>query len=285
MFMKKNMQDLKRRLVVSLGLVIITSFLVINSQNFWVGFGLTAATATLAAVGIWEYFQLAKAKGLRPKTSLVIFLAIAFIFIYTYLDPLYAYLLIVFGFYALLIQRFKKIQGALADIASEFFGLCYLVIPLSMMLAIVLSMSNAAIDGRLWFLYLLVVTKITDVAGYFIGRLFGSQPLAQRLSPKKTIEGSVAGFIASVATSCAFGPFIHRVLPEFTFDLPLVDALILGVLIASASLLGDLAESLLKRDAIVKDSNRLPGVGGILDLLDSLLFSTPIVYFYLKIAG
>jgi len=283
--MKKNMQDLKRRLIVSLGLVFITSFLVIYSQNFWVGLAITSATAALAGIGIWEYFQLAKAKKLKPKTSLVIFLAIAYIFIYTYLDPLYAYLLAVFGFYALLIQRFKKIQGALADIATEFFGLIYLVVPLSMMLAIILSSASTLIDGRIWFLYLVIVTKMTDVAGYFIGRLFGSQPLAQSLSPKKTIEGSVAGFIASVATSCSFSAIIHHLMPNSVFNLPVSHALALGILIASASLLGDLAESLLKRDATVKDSNKLPGVGGILDLLDSLLFSTPIVYFYIKIVG
>jgi phosphatidate cytidylyltransferase len=191
----------------------------------------------------------------------------------------------VIGFYALLIQRFKKIKGALADIASEFFGLCYLVIPLSMMLGIILSMPIQDVDGRLWFLYLILVTKVTDVAGYFIGRLFGSQPLAQSLSPKKTIEGSVAGFVASVGLSCGFSSIIKYFFPGYAFHLPLMHALVLGVLIASASLLGDLAESLLKRDATVKDSNKLPGVGGILDLLDSLLFSTPIVYFYLKIVG
>jgi phosphatidate cytidylyltransferase len=283
--MKKSMQDLKRRLVVSLSLVIMTSFLVVKSHNFWVGLGLVAATAALAAVGIWEYFQLAKAKGLKPKPTLVISLAVAFIFIYTYLDPLYAYLLFVLGFYALLIQRFKTIKGALADIASEFFGLCYLVIPLSMMIGIVLCMPEIKIDGRLWFLYLVVVTKITDVAGYFVGRLFGSQPLAHSLSPKKTIEGSVAGFIASVGASCGFSSAVKALWPDQAFYLPLNHALILGVLIASASLLGDLAESLLKRDAIVKDSNKLPGVGGVLDLLDSLLFAAPIVYFYLKIVG
>jgi phosphatidate cytidylyltransferase len=283
--MKKNMQDLKRRLVVSLALVIVTGFLVIKSQDFWVGLGLTTAVSALAGIGIWEYFQLAKAKGLKPKSSLVICLAIAFIFIYNYLDPIYAYLLFVIGFYALLIQRFKKIKGALADIASEFFGLCYLVIPLSMMLSIILSHTSSNVDGRLWFLYLVIVSKMTDVAGYFIGRLFGSQPLAQTLSPKKTIEGSIAGFIASVGTSCGFSSIIAKFFPQFSFNLPIAHALILGCLIAVASLLGDLAESLLKRDATVKDSNKLPGVGGILDLLDSLLFSTPIVYFYLRIVG
>lgn len=283
--MKKNMQDLKRRLFVSLGLVLVTSILVFNCHNFWTGLCLTTATAILAAVGIWEYFQLAKAKGLKPKIPLVMFMCVAFIFIYTYLDPLYAYLLFVFGFYSLLIQRFKKINGALADIASEFFGLCYLAIPLSMMLWIVMASNSAHRDGRIWFLYLVLVTKITDVAGYFVGRLFGAHSLARSLSPKKTIEGSVAGFMASVILSCSFSYIIHYFLPHVSFHLPLSHALVLGILIACASLLGDLAESLLKRDAIVKDSNKLPGIGGVLDLLDSLLFSIPIVYFYLQIVS
>lgn len=283
--MKKNMQDLKRRLLVSLFIILIAGFLVAYSQNFWVELALTAATAALSATGIWEYFQLAKAKKLKPKVSMVMIVSIAFIFIYNYLAPTYAFLLIVFAFYSLLIQRFKKIQGALADIASEFFGLCYLTIPLAMMLSILFNKISTSSDGRIWFLYLVIVTKMTDVAGYFIGRLFGSQPLASSLSPKKTIEGSIAGFVASVSTSLGFSLFFSLNSKTNLLNLPLSHALVLGVLIASASLLGDLAESLLKRDATVKDSNKLPGVGGILDLLDSLLFSIPIVYFYLKIVG
>jgi phosphatidate cytidylyltransferase len=92
----------------------------------------------------------------------------------------------------------------------------------------------------------------------------------------------VAGFIAAVLMSVFLSVLGSALSPNY-FHLPLTEALLLGACIGALSQVGDLAESLLKRDAVVKDSNRLPGVGGVLDMVDSLLLTAPIVYFYLKI--
>jgi phosphatidate cytidylyltransferase len=118
---------------------------------------------------------------------------------------------------------------------------------------------------------------ICDSAAYFIGRKFGKHKLLERVSPKKSIEGAVAGFIASAV----FFPLAsYFFIPEFST----VYAIILGVIVGIFGQIGDLVESKLKRDADVKDSSDLiPGHGGILDRFDSIIFVSPIVFIFLVI--
>ena len=135
-------------------------------------------------------------------------------------------------------------------------------------------------DGRLWIAYLISVTKMTDIGGYFFGNLWGKEKLAPCLSPQKTWIGAIFGFISAIIASLVF--FAVSVFVP-SFDLTLKASIFLGMLVGIASQLGDLAESLLKRDAKAKDSNSIPGIGGVLDLIDSLLFTTPVVYLFLKL--
>lgn len=114
-----------------------------------------------------------------------------------------------------------------------------------------------------------------DTAAYGVGRAFGRRKLAPALSPKKSVEGAIGGLAASLAAA-----FLARL--WFAPYLTLLDALLLGVLVGVFAQIGDLVESLLKRDAATKDSSELiPGHGGALDRFDSLLFAAPIVYYYL----
>ena len=114
----------------------------------------------------------------------------------------------------------------------------------------------------------------SDAGGYFVGTFFGKHKLCPAISPKKTVEGAVGGTIAGMLAAMVIG---------FIIDLHWYQALIAGLLITAFAQIGDLAESLIKRDAGVKDSgNALPGHGGFLDRADSYLFSTPIAYFYFK---
>ncbi|MBU6148593.1 MAG: CDP-archaeol synthase, partial [Verrucomicrobia bacterium] len=121
--------------------------------------------------------------------------------------------------------------------------------------------------------YLVAVTKMADVGGYFMGRLFGRIKLAPNISPSKTIVGAVFGLISSMLMSLLLSCYIN---------IQFFEAMILGLILGVAAELGDLAESVLKRDAQVKDSNQIPGLGGILDLIDSLLFTTPILFAYFR---
>jgi phosphatidate cytidylyltransferase len=133
--------------------------------------------------------------------------------------------------------------------------------------------------GRMMVLYLVAVVKISDVGAYFTGRFLGRHKLYPRLSPKKTWEGLAGGVASSLLMSLLFYHFAGGRLGVLT--LGCYDALILGLLLPVVGVLGDLFESLLKRSSGVKDSGSLiPGMGGVLDVLDSLLFGAPVLYAY-----
>ena len=130
-------------------------------------------------------------------------------------------------------------------------------------------------DGALLVFFVLLVTWAGDAAAYYVGKTWGSRPLAPRLSPNKTVEGFFGGMI--VAPLIAWLGHVWF-LPAVTA----VDCLILGVLFTVLGLLGDLSESALKRQAGVKDSGSLiPGHGGMLDRVDSLLLNAPVFYYYM----
>ncbi|MBN1556754.1 MAG: CDP-archaeol synthase [Lentisphaerae bacterium] len=133
--------------------------------------------------------------------------------------------------------------------------------------------------GRLLVLYLVLVVKSSDMGAYFTGKLVGRHKLFPRLSPGKTWEGVAGGIAAALAVSLAFCWTVGGDMGRMT--LTTGHAVVLGVLLAVAGLIGDLCESLLKRAAGTKDSSSaIPGLGGILDVLDSLLFGAPALYVY-----
>jgi phosphatidate cytidylyltransferase len=130
-------------------------------------------------------------------------------------------------------------------------------------------------NGRDWLLFMVLTVWITDTGAYFVGRTIGRHKLAPAISPGKTVEGgigsAVAGFAAVFILDAPIG-----------LDLDVAHRVVLGLLLPPVILVGDLAESALKRSLDVKDSGFLvPGHGGVLDRLDSLLFAAPVVYWYL----
>jgi len=128
--------------------------------------------------------------------------------------------------------------------------------------------------GRFLILFTLVAVYFGDTTAFYIGRAYGKRKLAPRISPGKTVEGGLGAVAGSVA-----GAVLSKLL--FFPQLPLLHALILGAAVGGIGQLGDLWESLLKRSAQVKDSGSLiPGHGGLLDRIDSVLFAAPLVYYY-----
>lgn len=287
--MGKKWPDLYKRLIVSSITVAVVGWLMVYSDHFAVKTLLVLFVAALAGIGVWEYAQFTKAKRLKPVVKAMVIVAVCEVFAFFSAHKLIVFsqlpaIVLVVGALIFFLLHFKDVNNSVQHVAVEFFGVCYVAVPLSFMLAILYPVSSTGMawDGRWWLVYLIVVTKITDVAAYFIGRLFGKRKLAPLLSPKKTVEGAIAGLLFAVIFS-ALMSFIGERIGSPLFHLPMIPALILGFCIGVVGEVGDLAESLFKRDASIKDSNDLPGLGGILDMVDSLLFTAPVVYFYLKL--
>lgn len=238
-------------------------------------------TAAIIGMALWEYYQLTIAKGFRPLVKIGITFSVLYaicIYLETQWDFAAPLPTIVLGAALLIgfLHDFRKNKESIGNLATTVFGIVYLAVPLSCLITIVYSYPQ---KGRLWLLYLLLVTKITDTGAYFVGKLFGRSPLAPEISPKKTWEGAAGGFITAVVTSYLFSHLLH----PFKLHLPLMESLLLGGFISIFAMLGDLSESLLKRDAGIKDSNNIPGLGGALDVVDSLIFTTPLMCLYLKL--
>lgn len=135
--------------------------------------------------------------------------------------------------------------------------------------------------GGYLLMYAIAVIKCTDIGAYFTGRLIGRHKMIPRISPAKTWEGFVGGIALAVIASLVFTRYLATRMPGVPMHTH--DAVILGVLLALAGVVGDLFESLLKRASGIKDSGSvLPGMGGFLDVLDSLLFGIPILYIYMQ---
>lgn len=160
--------------------------------------------------------------------------------------------------------------GVLADVAGSAFPILYLGLPFGTLVAL---REHA---GREAVLLLLVTVIVSDSAQDYAGRLFGRHPLAPRISPKKTVEGAVGGFLLAPAVLALAG----RVwLP----DAPTPLLVLVGLALVALGIGGDLFESLLKRSADIKDSSTLiPGHGGVLDRVDALLFAAPVFYVLLR---
>lgn len=162
------------------------------------------------------------------------------------------------------------IEHRFKDATVVLFGVLYIGLTLSSLV------STRALPAGEWLvLFVALVTWAGDTGAYYAGSLWGRHLLAPRVSPKKTLEGLLGGMALAVAVSLLARAWF---LPQFTA----MDALFLGVLLTVAGLFGDLCESAMKRSVGVKDSGGiLPGHGGMLDRLDSLLFTAPAFYYYI----
>jgi phosphatidate cytidylyltransferase len=177
--------------------------------------------------------------------------------------------LIVVG--ATAVARGNPGPSALADAAATMFAPIYIGLPLGALVWTGVGMEG----GRLSVLLLLAVIVVSDSAQYYTGRAFGKRPLAPTISPKKTVEGAIGGMV--------FGTLAMAIGGHYVFASPIWILALLGAAISLLGIIGDLFESLLKRSAGVKDSsNLIPGHGGVLDRIDSWLFTAPVYYMFVR---
>lgn len=259
------------------GLVIgFAAFFAILFGSFW----LTALVMLIVVLGAKEYTEILKNKGFLPSFKIILLSAALFgLLAYLKHFELTLFVVIFTAIIALLSVLFKGKQPYIANVATTIFGAIYCGwFPMHFMLIRTLGINPSGSvypypQGAGYCLLLLFGVLVTDTFCYFVGCKFGKHKLAPVISPNKTIEGAIGG-----AVMCLF--FV--LLIGIPLGLPWYHALILGILIAIFAQLGDLAESMIKRDAGVKDSSSiLPGHGGFLDRTDSYILTIPIVYYYL----
>jgi phosphatidate cytidylyltransferase len=165
-----------------------------------------------------------------------------------------------------------ELSQSLVDVSVLLFGTLYIGFTLGHLLLI-----RALPDGIFLVFFVILVTWAGDTGAYYAGVSMGRTPLALRISPNKTVEGLLGGCLLAVVLALIARAWF---IPSFT----IIDALVLGVMLTVAGLIGDLSESMFKRGAGVKDSGGLiPGHGGMLDRLDSLLLTAPTYYYYVTL--
>ncbi|MCK4241924.1 MAG: CDP-archaeol synthase [Dehalococcoidia bacterium] len=231
--------------------------------------------ALVAALGALEFFGIL---GLSYRHPLTVFglLCVLLLIVSAYYkepetfeDPYTAPIMAGAVVFSLIWLLSRRAGNALVNWVWTLAGIIYIGWMLSHFIPL-----RALDDGREWVLFLLFATFATDTAAFFCGRAWGKRSLAPVISPGKTWEGALGGLLAAIAASLILATILNLPIPYWQVT-------ILGILIGIFAQLGDLSESLLKRSAGVKESGTLiPGHGGLLDRLDSVVFTVVVVYYY-----
>lgn len=227
-----------------------------------------------------EFIRILNFKGFYPSYTVILFADIVFLtltFFHRFdMVPSMLTLVIMASFLSVL---FKGRQPYIVNVATTILGALYCAwLPCHILLIRQIGLTRVGAfqfspSEGLWLLiFVFVAVALTDIGAYYFGVNFGKRKLAEVISPKKTVEGAVGGGLCAILVSC---------LGVFYADLSLFQAIIGGLIITASAQLGDLSESLIKRDAGVKDSsNILPGHGGMLDRFDGYIFAIPVAYYY-----
>ena len=177
------------------------------------------------------------------------------------------------------VLRYHEPGKALVNVALAVFAICYVGLLASFLVLLRTVNSTEPLWGMIALLSTVSIVKMSDTGAYTFGRLFGKHKLAPRLSPGKTIEGLIGGLVTAVVTALIWPLVLIPMMLSPAAAPNWIGWFLCGLMIAIAGVVGDLAESLLKRDMRCKDSGRwIPGLGGFLDILDSLLFAAPVAF-------
>lgn len=234
--------------------------------------GLVMAAAVL---GQYEFYRMAQARGIRPNVLLGSALGVLVVLdAYHPLFPASGAFLLAACLLAIMVIRLfsrRPTEGAIEDVSATFMGIVYVALLFGFQVSL-----RTGTDGRQWLVFLYFIIWASDIGAYATGVSFGKHRLYEKISPKKSIEGLIGALIASAGMA---------LLCQWWFMPPIGTGAAVGIALAlaAAGTVGDLVESLFKRAAGVKDSGTIiPGHGGILDRMDSMLFAAPLLYYYLR---
>jgi phosphatidate cytidylyltransferase len=253
-----------------------------------------ALITIVGLIALWEFYGMLDHKGL-PNFKLTAMICGAVMLIgsfyyFSHYGPArsYDFEVAVLLFFLLTVftrQMFDSLRddAPLQTMAYTLFGLLYVLWLFNFILKIVYVLPRSPtgiVTGQFYCLYLIAITKFSDMGAYLTGSVIGRHQLIPHISPKKTWEGFFGALAFSLFASLA----LFGLMPGHLSVLNWTHAVVLGLLLGFAAVVGDLAESIIKRSTGVKDSgNMLPGIGGALDLIDSLLFTAPLLFFYLRL--
>ncbi len=275
------MSVLKTRIIFGTAMLLVFCGIIFLDHLFDSDIGLGLLGLLAGGVCLLEFYNIVEKKGFAPfKVSgivggLIVFLGLWLSSYVEGLKPLYKCILFPIVFWLFCLQALKRgIDDTVKNISVTLFGIIYICFFLSFIMLI-----RHMQGGLSLIIIILLITKGGDIGGYLFGRKFGKHKFSS-ISPKKTVEGASFALFSSlmIAIGLNFLPGM-RLLP-FYLIVPF------GLIVGASGIIGDLIESVIKRDMAVKDSSSaIPAFGGLLDVLDSLLISIPVAYYFLIIIG
>ena len=289
---KRGLSDLQSRLLTASILVPWVLFVIAKGRLWVLG---TVVVVTLLALR--EFYGLIEEKGAHPIMGFGLAGGAALPVVAYLGNEYHATVLMTVTLLVVMIAQLGRAQisEALASISGTFFGIFYVGWLLSH--AVVLrefhrviamrygadeaaSIAIAPESGAFLLTYTLAVVVWSDAGAYFAGRAYGERKLAPRISPGKTVEGAIGGVIGGTIAGLVFKAIFDIWWPSLSALVGWGLAILFGVILSAVAIVGDLVESLLKRDAQVKDAGALlPGMGGILDRIDAALLAIPVMYY------
>lgn len=263
---------------IAASVVFIPCFIIITNVG---GYHFLALIDAVIFVGMWEFYRMLEAKGIRPYKIIGIICGVALSSYIFFQNGMYSNLFLTLAIVTLMCLELtrKETKMALYHIASTILGVIYVAFLGSHFILLREFPLTVNLDysyGASFVFLAFIVTWAGDTGAYVVGSAIGRHPLIPRISEKKTREGALGGLLFSI-----LGAIVA--MKTFASYLSVWHALTLGALAGIVGLLGDLFESMIKRDVAIKDSAAtIPGHGGVLDRFDSLLFTTPLIYYFIK---
>jgi phosphatidate cytidylyltransferase len=271
---------MKRILTAIVALPILLYTVWSQSPYFFV-----ALTTIAIVLALGEFYSLAAKAGCKPQPLAGYAAALVVIASFVFEEPaltVAAVAALSIASLAAAVFRPDDMKTSLVSVSATVFGVLYVALLAGCLVGVRMIADKAPampvphLASKLLTTFFAIV-MMTDTGAYYTGRSIGRHKLAPRLSPGKTIEGAIGGFVMAVAVG-----FLCKLV--FFPEIPAAHALALGALLGTIGQVGDLAESMLKRGSNVKDSgNLLPGHGGMLDRVDSILFCAPVLYSYSRL--